>query len=190
MSIRSMYRTALLGAVFSLPIGTAFAQDPTPVPTPDAPPPVDAPAAPTTPGGVPPAAAPAMPATPTAAEMDQKLTGLFGESEPYRAFLVDLKAKAADGDMKELAKLVSYPFKTKIDDKETTIENEKAMAKMAGDVFTPSVLAAIKAQTYETLFANQMGVMIGSGDVWFTFSGEGAEKAVKIFAVNQVPPAG
>ena len=44
---------------------------------------------------------------------------------------------------------------------------------------------AIRDQTYATLFANDMGVMFGSGEVWINQVGEGDEKAVKIIGVNQ-----
>lgn len=184
MEIRTTLRAVALGTALSLPMGFAIAQD-----VPADVPPATMPESPTVPGATPepPAAAPA--AAATEQDMDQKLAALFGDSAPYKAFLADLKTKAADGKAAELAKTVSYPFKTKIDGEEVTIDNERDMARQSEKIFTPGVLAAIEAQTYETLFANQMGAMIGSGEVWFSMTGEGADQAVKIIAINQMPTA-
>ena len=164
-----------------LAASVATAQTPAPAADPAAPPPTlpGDPAEPAT--GAAPAAAPA----PTAADVDKQLTTLFGDPAPYKAFLTDLQKATADGDEKAVAAMVSYPFTTKVDGKDVTFESAADLTKSYDDVFTPGVLVAIKSQTYETLFANDMGVMIGNGQVWFSEIGEGEEKAVKIIGINQ-----
>lgn len=126
-----------------------------------------------------------MPAAPVAADVDERLAMLFGESEPYKAFLADLQAATAREDKKAVATMVAYPFKTRVAGKDMTFENATGLQKAYDDVFTPGVLAAIKSQTYENLFANDMGVMIGNGEVWYSGISEGDDAAIKIIGINQ-----
>jgi hypothetical protein len=56
-------------------------------------------------------------------------------------------------------------------------------AEFRGDferVFSPKVLGAIKRATFESLFANYQGVMIGDGEVWF----DEREDGFRIRAIN------
>jgi hypothetical protein len=177
-------------AAMLLASSLATAQTPAAPPTdPAAPPPTlpGDPAAPTAGDTAMPAAPVAAPA-PTAADVDKQLTTLFGDPAPYKAFLTDLQKATAEEDKKTVAAMVSYPLKTKVAGKDETFEKAADLVKAYDDVFTPAILVAIKSQTYETLFANDMGVMIGTGQVWFSEIGEGEEKAVKIIGINQPTP--
>ncbi len=170
------------GLAALLAASLAHAQTPAPATDPASPPP-------TLPGD--PATEPAAPAAapaPTAADVDKQLTTLFGASEPYKKFLTDLQAATAEEDKKAVAAMVSYPFKTKVEGKDVTYEKASELEKAYDDVFTPGVLVAIKSQTYEKLFANDMGVMIGNGEVWYSGVGEGAESTIKIIGINQPTP--
>ncbi len=167
---RRLFTTAALAAgLMAAP--SALAQDPAEQP---AAPPVEAPATPD--------AAPA----PTAADVDRQLTTLFGDPAPYKAFLTDLQTATAAEDKKAVVAMVDYPFKTKVNGEDTTFEKAADLEKAYDDVFRAGILLAIKNQTYEKLFANDMGVMIGSGEVWFSEVGEGEAKAVKIIGINQL----
>ncbi len=181
MTARFLTSAGLATALFAGSM--AFAQTPAPPTDPTAPPPTlpGDPAAPAT-GAPPPAAAPA----PTAADVDRQLTTLFGDPAPFKAFLADLQTATAAEDKKAVTAMVDYPFKTKVDGKDVTFEKAADLQKAYDEVFTPGVLVAIKSQTYETLFANDMGVMIGSGQVWLSQTGEGEAKAVKIIGINQM----
>lgn len=182
MTIRNIAIMALSTAF----IAPAWAQtepatppDPTTAPgvaDPAAPPPTlpGEPAAPVTP-------APKAPAT--AADVDKALTDTFGASEPYKQFFEVLQKEVGDGDKKAVAKLVAYPFKTKVDGADVTYEKEADLVKAYDDVFTSKVVDAVKAQTYENLVVNDLGVSIGSGNVWFKAAS--ATEPVKIIAVNQ-----
>lgn len=189
MMLRSLALAALTATLMASPM-SAVAQTETPPAADPAAPPTDAPAAPGTPAAPPttppagtPAGAPPPAAAPTAASVDENLTKLFGDAAPFKEFLASLQKEAADGDKKAVAKMVRYPLKTKVDGKDTTFEKEADLVKAYDDVFTPKILTAIKDQTYEKLFANDMGVMIGSGQVWFGQTGD--DKAVKIIGINQ-----
>lgn len=174
------YLTSAGFSALLLAASVATAQTPAPATDPTTPPPT-LPGDPADPAAAAPAAAPA----PTAADVDKQLTTLFGASEPYKKFLTDLQTATAAEDKKAVAAMVSYPFKTKVEGKDVTYEKASELEKAYDDVFTPRVLVAIKSQTYETLFANDMGVMIGNGEVWFSEIGEGEDKAVKIIGINQ-----
>lgn len=178
-----LFATAALGALL-LAVPLAHAQSPAPSPTDPTAPPPTLPGDPASPVDAMPA--PAAAPAPTAADVDKQLTTLFGDPAPYKAFLTDLQTATAAEDKKAVVAMVSYPFKTKVDGKDVTFEKPADLQKAYDDVFTPGVLVAIKNQTYETLFANDMGVMIGSGHVWFSEVGEGADKAVKIIGINQL----
>jgi hypothetical protein len=155
-----------LGACLAAP--AAFAQTPPPAPAPAAPP----------------------AAADPAAAVDAQLDTLFGSHEEFKTFLADLQKATAAEDKKAVAGMIAYPFKTKVDGKDVTYENAKALTAAYDDVFTPATLLAIKNQTYETLFATDMGVMIGSGHVWFSqiMSDDPEPKptGVKIIAINQM----
>lgn len=178
----TLRRVALVALSSAFIAGPAFAQtEPATPPDPAAPPAVSDPAAPppTLPGEP---AAPATPAPKTAADVDKALTDTFGASEPYKQFFDVLQKEVGDGDKKAVAALVAYPFKTKVDGKDVTFEKEADLVKAYDDVFTAAVTDAVKAQKYEDLVVNQVGVSIGSGQVWFKAGS--ATEPVKIIAVN------
>ncbi|BCW89322.1 hypothetical protein sos41_24800 [Alphaproteobacteria bacterium SO-S41] len=156
---------------------SALAQTPSPATPPAAP-------------GPAPAAAPATPPAAPAATTDATLDKLFGSHEEFKTFLADLQKAAAAEDKKAVTALVAYPFKTKVGGKDVEYKDAKALTAAYDDVFTPSILLAIKNQTYETLFATDMGVMIGSGHVWFSQimsdAPEPKPEGVKIIAINQM----
>ncbi|MCF3935230.1 hypothetical protein L1787_17665 [Acuticoccus sp. M5D2P5] len=115
--------------------------------------------------------------------VDERLDTLFGEHEPIRAFLADLKTAVADGDHQAVAAMVDYPFKTEIEGKAVTIDDASGFVDHYDGIMTPAVQEAIAAQDYDNLFANYQGAMVGDGEVWFSPVGE--DEAVKIIAVNQ-----
>jgi hypothetical protein len=135
-----------------------------------------------------PAAAPTP--APTDAAVDAQLDAVLGSHEGYKAFLTDLQKATADEDKKAVATMVSYPFTSKIGGEEKTFENEKAFIAAYDDIFKPSILLAIKNQTYANLFVTGNGVMIGAtGEVWISEimsdDPEPKSQGIKIIAINQ-----
>ena len=49
-----------------------------------------------------------------------------------------------------------------------TIADEDDLAAQFDTLFNDKVKAAVSAQTYETLFVNQDGVMFGDGELWIS----------------------
>jgi hypothetical protein len=133
-------------------------------------------------------------AGPAGAQSDEATSGrleaLFGEHEPYQAFLAALKDAVSARDKAAVAAMIAYPFETTIAGERVTLASEDEVALRYDRLFTPAVLSAIDRQTYATLFANAEGVMIGDGHVWFSgicSDAACAKVIVKIIAVN--PPA-
>ncbi|MFT3808480.1 MAG: hypothetical protein QM698_01035 [Micropepsaceae bacterium] len=170
-----------------LAASVATAQTPAPATDPTSPPPT-LPGDPAEPVA---GAAPVAATAPTAAEVDARLDTLFGSHAPYKAFLTDLQKATAAEDKKAVAAMISYPITVKIGGADKTFENEKDFIAGYDDVFTPATLLAIKNQTYETLFANDQGIMIGgTGEVWaseiMTDDAEPKSEGVKIIAINHL----
>jgi hypothetical protein len=110
------------------------------------------------------AAAPAQDGSP----MDSRLDFLFGSHEPYRRFLQDLQHAVSAGDRNQIAGMVSYPFKTHLSGSAVSLANPRQFVAHFDELLPPTSLAAITAQSFEGLFANSQGVMIGRGEVWFS----------------------
>jgi hypothetical protein len=108
------------------------------------------------------------PTAPAKADVDARLDRLYGAHQPYADFLVALKQASAANDRQAIARMVHYPFSTHLAARRRTLATPKAFLARYTDIMTPKVRAAIAAQTYETLFSNSNGLMIGSGEVWFT----------------------
>lgn len=118
----------------------------------------------------------------TVSETNATLDQLFGAHAPYQRFLAALQKAAAAGDKAAVAALVSYPLEVHAGGKTLHIRDARHFVADWDKAMTPKVLAAIRKQTYPTLFANSNGLMIGDGEVWF--SGVGASETVLITAIN------
>jgi hypothetical protein len=116
----------------------------------------------------------------SASEMNETLDTIFGEHERFETFFTDLKAAVADDDAAALAQMISYPISMEIEGESTEIAEDTSFVADFDKIFTPDVKDAVASQSYETLFANWQGVMIGDGEVWFSI----VDDAVKIIAIN------
>ena len=110
---------------------------------------------------------PVAPATGSAG-MDARLDLLFGEHDPYRAFLRALQGAVAANDRKQVAAMVSYPLKTRIQSHAVRIRTMQQFLSRYDALLPQATRAALAAQTYEELFVSSQGVMIGSGQIWFS----------------------
>lgn len=116
----------------------------------------------------------------SAAEMNETLDTLFGEHERLETFFSDLQHAIANDDAAGLAAMVSYPISVKIDGESTSIGSEGEFVADFDRILTPGVKEAVEAQSYETLFANWQGVMIGDGEIWFAI----VDDEPRIIAIN------
>jgi hypothetical protein len=116
------------------------------------------------------------------AEMNSTLDALYGDHARYRAFFDALKKAVADNDKAAVAAMVDYPFQARIGGKAKKIRDAAHFVADYDRIVTAKVKQALAAQSYETLFANWQGVMIGDGEIWF--SGVGNGDVIKITAIN------
>jgi hypothetical protein len=98
-----------------------------------------------------------------------------------KAFIAQMNTAATNDDRQAIAELLHYPFTTY--EAGNPIKTYRAPAELLADfeqVVTPTVLTAMAQATYDDLFANYKGAMIGNGEVWFGQFDEG----IKILAIN------
>jgi hypothetical protein len=129
----------------------------------------------------------ALPVVQADSDISATLDSLYGDHQPYEDFFNALKQAVAAKDKHAVAGMVSYPFKTKVSGKNLAIRSAQDFVTRYDAILTPKVVSAIEQQTYDTLFARDIGVMIGSGEVWFTgvcSDSQCTQRTVKIIAVN------
>ncbi|EXL03629.1 hypothetical protein [Aquamicrobium defluvii] len=115
-------------------------------------------------------------------EMNSTLDTLFGDHARYRTFFDNLKKAVAAGDKATVAAMIDYPFQARIGGKSLKIRDTAHFVADYDQIITAKVKHAVQGQTYETLFANWQGVMVGDGEIWF--SGVGDADVIKITAIN------
>lgn len=116
------------------------------------------------------------------AEMNNTLDTLFGDHTRYHTFFDNLKKAVAAGDKAAVAAMIEYPFQVRIGGKSLKIRDAAHFIADYDQVITAKVKNALQGQTYETLFANWQGVMVGQGEIWF--SGVGDADVIKVTAIN------
>lgn len=119
--------------------------------------------------------------------MDARLDLLFGEHDPYRAFLGELQGAVATDQRSRVAALVSYPLKVKIRGHVLRIGSTQQFLSHYEELLPQATRAVIAAQSYEGLFVNSQGVMIGNGQLWFSgVCGDElcSRRTIKIIAFN------
>src|SRR5690606_19611188 len=116
----------------------------------------------------------------SATEVNETLDSLFGEHERLETFFAELQQTVANDDADALAQMVAYPIAVTIDGESVEIAGEGEFISEFDQIFTSDVKDAVMSQSYETLFANWQGVMIGDGEVWFSI----VDDAPKITAIN------
>jgi hypothetical protein len=124
--------------------------------------------------------------------IESRLDQLYGSHEPYRKFLQDLQHAVAGHNREQIAAMISYPLKTHIGGQAVELANPRHFLAHFDELLPQSSLDAITAQTFAGLFANSRGVMIGSGEVWFSVvcaARNCSAPPVLIIALNPQPAA-
>ncbi len=106
-----------------------------------------------------------------------------GIDNPYRMrlFLIRLRERLAAGDKDAIVQMVHLPLA--VYDKGTEIrrfETPEALRASFDQLFTRRVCQAVEQATFERLFVNYQGVMIGSGQIWIGVGTDG----LRIVAIN------
>ena len=110
----------------------------------------------------------ALAAAPASAQSNENIAALFGDETPYReAFDAIQEAVAAD-DAEAVAAMVAYPFSVTADGEAYLFDGPDGVIEHYHNIVTDEIKDVVAAQSYETLFANDQGIMFGDGQVWFT----------------------
>lgn len=109
-------------------------------------------------------------------------------NDEYKIAFSFLQDAVKNNDKLVVANMVSYPFKTKLNNAKT-IQNAEAFVQDYDKILTPEIKDVILRQKYEDVFTNQDGLMFGDGEVWLSSvcSDEACENStVFVTAIQQV----
>jgi hypothetical protein len=106
-----------------------------------------------------------------------------------RHFFQGIKDAVTKGDKASLARMVEYPITVPLGKRDQEIRTPEAFVKHYEEIINENLKAAVGEQTFETLFVNYDGVMIGNGVIWFSglADADGTNKRIRIIAVNNWP---
>ena len=117
-------------------------------------------------------------------DLAMRLT-LAGIDDPQEAkdFLAALRTAALSNDRDAIANLIHYPF-TSYDtgESQNVYSSPAEFLSYFDEIVTNSVLIAMQNASYDALFVNYQGAMIGNGEVWFMKYDEG----VRIKSINSL----
>jgi hypothetical protein len=82
-----------------------------------------------------------------------------------RGFLTHLKQALASGNKQAVSKLIAYPISVSLQGKKRKITSREEFEAHYAEIVTDKVAKAVQNQSYEDLFANYKGVMIGDGEL-------------------------
>ena len=140
----------------------ACSQPPAPAePAADAPPPMDAAAAPTP--AVEPAAPAVAPAETSADDARARIDSVLGDAAQYEKVFNAFKTAVVGGDRAAVVEEVRFPLNI-ANGKKITGPGE--FQRNYEKIITPAVVKAVSEQDFGKVFVNQQGVMIGDGQVW------------------------
>jgi hypothetical protein len=114
--------------------------------------------------------------------------------QEVRTFLDALQKGVRSSNADQVAALVEFPLDVHQCNRTLHIQRKEFNQRFAS-VFDRKISKAIADATFETLFSNWQGVMIGDGEVWFTGICEGSTQAdpcskqrVRVITVNKDCP--
>jgi hypothetical protein len=101
-------------------------------------------------------------------DVDARFDLLFGEHDPYRNFFRELQSAVAANARERVAALVSYPLKTHIHGHVVHLRNPQQFLAQYEVLLSAKTQDVLAHQSFNSLFANSQGVMIGNGQIWFS----------------------
>ncbi len=130
-------------------------------------------------------------AAPSAGALDEtraRIDRLLGDADQYEQVFKALQQGVASGDRAAVAMLVRYPVRVDTDGNTREIADAATFQREYDSIVTPPVARAITAQSFDTVFANWQGVMIGNGQVWLNGTCEDTactRSDVKVVTIQQ-----
>ena len=97
-----------------------------------------------------------------------------------------IKSLVKNNEVSKVANYVSYPLNVNKEDKKIKIQSKEDFIKNYNTVITENVKKALLVQDVAKTFVNYQGVMVGSGEIWFTHVNNKAMiYAINLFATNE-----
>lgn len=94
------------------------------------------------------------------------IAGFESESE-LKPFYLKVKATILSKDYKAIATMLSFPTSLYVDGVLTRVISKDEFIKNGDKIINERILRAVYCSTYETLWSNYSGVMLGQGELWF-----------------------
>lgn len=110
------------------------------------------------------------------------VAGIDDAAEFDETFLM-LQQAVADNDQATVAEYIAYPIRVNIDGNKVEIKNEKEFIEKYDKIMTDPVKEAFINQKIEEVFVNYQGIMVGSGEIWFTQLA-GTKHKFSIYGIN------
>ncbi len=95
--------------------------------------------------------------------MESRIAVAGLKPEEVRSFLSNLQAAIAQHDSRSVCAMAVYPLPTRVPGH---VGTTGACRRNYAQIFNERVAKAVRNQTFDTLFANYKGVMVGNEEVW------------------------
>jgi len=125
------------------------------------------------------------------APVEARIALLFGPARPWAEFLEDLQGAVRERNAAKLAAMARYPVPVYRDTDTVWIASANQFIEQFPRILDEDWREAVLDQSFDELFVNYQGCMIGSGEVWFTRvevalpeSQGHTQEAIRIIAVN------
>ncbi|NDV13699.1 hypothetical protein [Crenobacter caeni] len=82
------------------------------------------------------------------------------------AFAREVQGALERHDTRRLAHLSQWPLRVNVAPGKVRLVGRSALPREFGRVFSPALIAKVRAQEADTLFENADGVMFGDGELW------------------------
>lgn len=106
-----------------------------------------------------------------------RIQRLLGDPEAYETLFRQLQDGVAADDATAVSTLMRYPLRVEVEGTRRDIADAEAFIAAYPSIMTPALKQVIAGQSFDALFVNWQGVMVGQGQVWF--SGQCLDKACK-----------
>lgn len=125
------------------------------------------------------------------ASYKHSIAGFESESE-LKPFYLKVKAAILSKDYEVIASMLSFPTSLYIDGIPTRAKSKEEFIMNGDKIINERILRAVYCSTYETLWSNYSGVMLGQGELWFNKIKEKDEDPWQtvIWKINNKPSFG
>jgi hypothetical protein len=100
------------------------------------------------------------------ASYKHSIAGFESESE-LKPFYLKVKGAILAKDYHAISTMLSFPTSLYVDGIPTRVLSKEEFIKNGNKIINERVLRAVYCSTYETLWSNYSGVMLGQGELWF-----------------------